>query len=182
MARQNLSGLTPEEVKAHKNEQARLRMEKMRGQRKKDREMAKKSAMLTPTSPEVVEFVDEIEGLPLSAKVELVAHWQREQKQQLPVEPFLGPISGETSEDYWSRKNKARDLGLAKMLAVDHFASEKAAVRKKRFNEVEAADAAKLGITVYELQQRKKTAAWKAKKEATQKAREVERLVRREAA
>lgn len=181
MARQNLSGLTPEEVKAHKNEQARLRMVKMREKQKEEREMAKKRAMLTPTSPEVVEFVNEIDGLPLAAKVELVAEWQREYKQKLPVEAFV-PNPGETSEDYWSRKNRLRDLELAKMLAVDHFAREKAAVRKRAFNEREAADAAKLGLTVYEFQKRKKIAAWKAKKVAAQEAREVERLARREAA
>lgn len=181
MPRQNLSGMTPEERTAHKREQANARKQKQRKEEKDEREMAKKRAMLTTTSPEVVEFVSEVEGLPLSAKVELVAEWQREYKQKLPVEPFV-PVSGESSEDYWSRKNRLRDLELAKILAVDHFANEKAAARKRAFNQREAAQASKLGITVYELQRRRKIAAWKAKKEDAQKAREVERLERREAA
>lgn len=182
MARQNLSAMTPEERTAHRRNKANDRKRKQRKNEKDEREMAKKRAMFTPTSPEVVEFVKEIDALPLSAKVELVAHWQREQKQKLPVEVFVGPKAGESSEDYWTRKNTAGNLGLAKIFAEDHFAAEKSAARKKKFNEGEATEAARLGITVFELQRRKKIAASKAKKEAAQKVREVERLERKAAA
>lgn len=120
--------------------------------------------------------------MPLRAKVELIAAWQRDYKQKLPVEPFGGPKPGESSEDYWVRKNRNRDLELAKMLAFDYFGRQKAAKRKKLFNDKEADEAARLGITVFELQKRKKIAAWKAEKEALQHSREIDRLARKVAA
>lgn len=167
MARQNLSGLTPAEVKAHKNEQAKARMAKMRAPKKKEREMAKKAALLTSTSPNVIEFIAAIDGLPLSAKVELIAAWEREQKQKLPVEPFAGILPGESSEDYLRRKRHVRDLHLAKMLAHDYHTRKNASHRKRKFNKKQATDAQKLGITVFELQQRRKVAALdEARKEA----------------
>ncbi len=63
MARQDLSGLTPAEVKAHKNEQVKARMAKMRTGKKEEREMAKTKELLTPSSQEVVEFLATTEGL-----------------------------------------------------------------------------------------------------------------------
>ncbi len=179
MARQNLSGMTPEERKDHKRKQGNKRKQKQRESEKKEREMAKKKALFFPGSPEVVEFVDGILELPLRAKVELIAAWQREYKQKLPVEPFDGTKPGESSEDYWVRKNRNRDLELAKMLAFDYFGRQKAANRKKVFNDKEADEAARLGISVFELQKRKKIASWKAEKEASQHSREIDRLARK---
>lgn len=178
MARQNLSGLTPAEVKAHKNKQAKARMAKMRAPKKEEREMAKRAALLTSASPDVVEFIAEIDDLPLSAKVELIAAWEREQKQTLPVEPFAGVLPDESSEDYWRRKLHARDLHLAKALAHDFIGRKKAGSRKSKFNGKQATEAQRLGITVFELQQRRKTAAL----DVARKQRELERLARKEAA
>ncbi|MCY1375968.1 hypothetical protein D9M68_899480 [compost metagenome] len=116
--------------------------------------------------------------LPLGAKIGLVAAWQREYKQKLPVEPFEGPKSGESSEDYWSRKNKHRDLELAKMLAFDYFGRQKASERRKKSAKKEADEATRLGITVFEYQKRKKLAA--ASKART--ARELQRVAEKVAA
>ncbi|GGB03556.1 hypothetical protein GCM10011491_34660 [Brucella endophytica] len=179
MARKDLSKFTPAELKAYKNEQARLRMKKMRGKEKQERELAKASSILTPTSPDVIEFVTEIEMLPLAAKVELVAAWEREYKQRLPVEPVVKRLPGETFEDYQARDKRHRDLVLAKMFAADFYARQKAAARKKAYDARQAAEAARLGITVSQLQYRRKMAAWKAEKEASQRSRELERLARR---
>ncbi|KAB2658802.1 hypothetical protein F9K94_00965 [Brucella tritici] len=181
MARQNLSGMTPEERADHKRKQAADRKRNQRKKQKEEREMARMRATLTSSSPEVIEFVNEIDDLPFRAKVELIAEWEREFKQKLPVKMFE-PIPGEPSENYWSRKNRIRDLELAKMLASGHLERKKASARKKAFNDSEAEKAAQLGLTVYEYQKRKKVAAWKDKKQAEQKTREVGRLARREAA
>ncbi len=179
MARQNLNGMTPDQVKAHKNEQARLRMEKMRDAQKKEREMAKKTEQLTPNSPEVVEFVDEILGLPLRARVPLMAEWQRHYKQKLPVEQVgLSPASGETYPEFAKRREKERDLMLTRFFADDYIARGKAADRKKAFNAQEAKEAEHLGITVFELQKRRKIAA----AAEARKARAVERLAQKQAA
>ncbi|PYE88054.1 hypothetical protein [Phyllobacterium leguminum] len=179
MARKDLSGLTPAELKTYKNKQARLRMKKMREKEKQKRDLAKTSSILTPTSPDVIEFITEIEMLPLAAKVELVAAWEREYKQQLPVEPVAGMLPGEAHADYEARNKRHRDLALAQMLAFDFYTREKAAARKKAYEVRQAAEAARLGITVYQLQHRRKIAKWKAEKEASQRSRELERLARR---
>lgn len=179
MVRQNLAAMTPDQVKAHKNEQARLRMEKMRDARKKEREMAKKMELLTPNSPEVVEFVEAILTLPLPQRVPRLAAWQRDNKQKLPMEQVgLGPDAGELYEDFAKRRDKERDLMLTRFYADDYFARKKAAGRKKEFNDKEAAEADRLGITVFELQKRRKIAAAAEAK----KARAVERLAQKQAA
>ncbi len=167
MARQDLSGLTPAEVKAHKNKQAKDRMAKMRAAKKEEREMAKKKELLTPSSPEVVEFLAITEGHKIAALTEAVAIWEREYKQRLPVAPLPDDVSPFGPEGL-----RHRDLGIAKMLAHGFFERQKAATRKKAFNAKEAAEAERFGITVFELQKRRKIAASvKAKK-----AREVQRL------
>ena len=142
--------------------------------------MAKKRNTLTHTSPDVVEFIDAIVGLPLAARIELIAEWERMHKQSLPVEPFTAQKPGESSEDYGARSNRYRDLLLARMLAVDFFKRRAAAARKKTFNDREAAEAARRGITVYELQREKKAAKSSAALDA-KKVRELDRLARRAA-
>lgn len=178
MARQNLSGLTPEEVKAHKNKQAKDRMAKMRKARKDERDMAKKNTLLIPTSPEVTEFLTLTEGFKIAALTEAVAAWEREYKQRLPLEPLADRKPDETTEAYWTRSNRQRDLSLAKMFASDFYARQKAAARKKEFDAKEAREAKRLGITVFKLQKRRKIAAAVEAK----KAREVQRLAEKEAA
>lgn len=173
MARQNLSGLTPEEVKAHKNKQAKDRMAKMRKARKDERDMAKKKILLTPASPEVVEFLTLTQGFKIAALTEAVAAWEREYKQRLPVSPLPADVSPFSPEGL-----RYRDLGLAKMLAQDFYARQKAAARKKIFDAKEANEAKRLGITVFQLQKRKKIAASVEAK----KAHEVQRLSQKEAA
>jgi hypothetical protein len=167
MARQDLSGLTPAEVKAHKNKQAKDRMAKMRAAKKEEREMAKKKELLTPTSPDVVEFLAITEGYKLTALVEAVAIWEREYKQRLPIAPLPEDVS-----PFGPEGKRHRDIGLAKMLADGFFERQKAAARKKVFDAKQAAEADRFGITVFELQKRRKiSASIKAKK-----AREVQRL------
>lgn len=173
MARQNLSGLTPDEVKAHKNKQAKDRMAKMRKARKDERNMAKKKTLLTPTSPEVIEFLALTERFKIAALTEAVAAWEREYKQRLPISPLPADVSPFGPEGL-----RHRDLGLAKMLAHDFYARQKAAARKKVFDAKEANEAKRLGITVFELQKRRKIAAAVEAK----KAREVQRLADKEAA
>lgn len=167
MARQDLSGLTPAEVKAHKNEQAKARMAKMRAAKKEEREMAKKKELLTPSSPEVVEFLAMTEGYKLTALVEAVAIWEREYKQRLPIASLSDDVSPFGPEGL-----RHRDLSLATILADGFFARQKAKERKKVFDAKETLEAKRQGITVFELQKRRKIAASvKAKK-----AREVQRL------
>ncbi|SFH22989.1 hypothetical protein [Ensifer sp. OV372] len=179
MARQKLGGMTPDEIKAHKNEQARLRMEKMRNEQKKERKMAKAKAILSPNDPEVVKFADDILSLPLSARVPLMAIWQRENKQKFPIEQVgLGPDAGEEYADFAKRRDRVRDLMLTRFYADDHIAREKARDRRKKSEKKEADEAARLGLTVFEFQKQKKmTAASKARK-----ARELQRLSEKVAA
>lgn len=173
MARQDLSGLTPAEVKAHKNKQAKDRMAKMRAAKKEERKMAKKKALLTPTSPEVVEFLAMTKGHKIAALTEAVAAWEREYKQRLPLAPLPDDVS-----PFGPEGMRHRDLGLAKMLADGFFEREKAAARKRKFDAEQAREADRQGITVFELQKRRKIAASiKAKKE-----REVQRLADKVAA
>ncbi|AEH79584.1 hypothetical protein SM11_chr2330 [Sinorhizobium meliloti SM11] len=178
MARQDLSGLTPAEVKAHKNEQARLRMAKMREAKKEEREMAKKKDMLTANSPEVLEFVDELHGLKFRAMIEPIAYWEREHKQRLPVDSAVVAIPGETPGEYQARNEHHRQLCLARFYSPDFYARQQAAERKKKFDVKEAREAERLGITVFELQKRRKIDAAVAAK----KARAMERLAQKEAA
>jgi hypothetical protein len=173
MARQDLSGLTPAEVKAHKNKQAKDRMAKMRAAKKEERKMAKKKALLTPTSPEVVEFLAMTKGHKIAALTEAVAIWEREYKQAFPLAPLSDDVS-----PYGPEGMHRRDLGIAVMLADAFFEREKAAARKKKFDAEQAREADRQGITVFELQKRRKIAASvKAKKE-----REVQRLADKVAA
>lgn len=167
MGRMNLSGWTPEAKKARAKLQAGARKQKQRAKEKEEREMAKKKELLTPTSPVVVEFLAITEGHKIAALTEAVAIWEREYKQRLPIAPLPDDVSPFGPEGL-----RHRDLGIAKMLAHGFFERQKAATRKKAFNAKEAAEAERLGITVFELQKRRKIAASvKAKK-----AREVQRL------
>lgn len=163
MARQDLSGLTPAEVTAHKNKQAKARMAKMRSAKKEEREMAKKKELLTPTSPDVLEFLAITEGLKLGDLTKAVAIWERDHKQRLPLSPLPDDISPFGPEGL-----RRRDLGLAVILADGFFARQKAKERKKVFDAKEALEAKRRGITVFELQKRRKIAAAIEAKKARQ--------------
>ncbi|MBD9493188.1 hypothetical protein [Ensifer sp. ENS01] len=182
MARQNLSGMTPEERKDHKRKQGNERKRKQRKNEKDEREMAKKKALFTPECPEVVELADGILDLPLTARIPIMAEWQRHYKQKFPLEADGSMRPGETHEACTARRRRNRDLALTRFYADDYFARGKARVRKKKFDEKEADEAARLGITVFELQKRKKIGSWKAEKEASQHSREIDRLARKIAA
>ena len=173
MARMNLSGWTPEAIKARKHEQADARKKKQRRKDKEVREMAKKKVLLTPASPDVVEFMKLIEGLKLRALVEAVAAWERDYKQPFPLAPLPENVS-----PFGEEGMRHRDLGLAKILAHDFYGREKAADRKKAFDARDAAEANRLGITVFELRKRRKIAL----AADARKARAVERLARKQAA
>jgi hypothetical protein len=178
MGRQNLSDMTPDERRDHKRKQANVRKQRQRNTEKKEREMAKKKILLSPDSPEVVELADAIIDLPLTARIPIMAEWQRHYKQKFPIEAD-GPMSpGETHVAYAARRVRNRDLWLTRFYADDYFARDKARVRKRMYDDAEAAEAARLGISVFEHQKAKKLVAWKVAKETSQKTREVERLAR----
>lgn len=173
MARQDLSSLTPEEIKAHKNKQAKNRMAKMRAAKKEEREMAKKKELLSPTSPDVLEFLAMTEGYRLTALVEAVAIWEREYNQRLPIAPLPDDVSSFGPEGL-----RHRNLWLARMLADGFFDRQKAAARKKVFDAKQAGEAKRLGITVFELQKRREIAASVEAK----KARALQQIAAKEAA
>lgn len=179
MMRQNLSGMTLEEREAHRREQANERKRKQREKQKKEREMTKKLSVLTPNSPEVVEFVDALRGLKFSAMIEPIAMWEREYKQRLPIDSSVTALFGESNEDYQKRRYEHTQLCLARFYSLDFYGRQKAVVRRKAFDDRESAESVRFGITVYQLRNRKKIAAWKANKIASQNARELERLARR---
>ncbi|UXT48170.1 hypothetical protein FY136_02570 [Agrobacterium tumefaciens] len=126
MARMNLSGLTPEEKKARKARQADDRKKKQRAKEKAEREMAKMKNVLTPASPEVVEFLALVEGFKIAALTEAVGAWERDYKQPLPVAPLPTGVS-----PFGPEGMRHRDLELAKMLACDFYPRRNAAERKK---------------------------------------------------
>lgn len=173
MARMNLTGWTPEAKHARKKKQADARKKKQRAKEKEERDMAKKKELLTPASPDVVEFMALVEGFKLGALVEAVAAWEREYKQPLPIAPLPENVS-----QYGPEGLRRRDLGLAKMLAYGFYEREKAAKRKKAFDASDAAEAKRLGITVFELRKQRKI----AKAVEARKARAVERLAQKQAA
>lgn len=172
MGRQKLSGMTPDEIKDHKRKQANSRKQKQRAKDKEARKMAKANAILTPTDPEVVKFADDILCVPLRVRVPFMAKWQRENKQKFPIEQAgLGPNEGEAYADFAKRRDRERDLMLTRFYADDHIARDKARLRRKASEKKEADEAARLGITVFEYQKRKKIAA-------TSKARTARELLR----
>lgn len=175
MARQKLGGMTPDEIHEHKRKQANARKQKQRAKDKEARKMAKAKAILSPNDPEVITFADDILGIPLSARVPLMAIWQRDNKQKFPVERVgYGPEEGEEYADFAKRCLRARDLMLTRFFADDHISREKAALRRKISEKKEAAEAARLGITVFEFRSQKKTKA--------RKARELQRVAEKVAA
>lgn len=179
MARQKLSGMTPEEFKDHKRKQANARKRKQRANDKEARKMAKAKAILSPGEPEVVRLADDLVSLPLSARVPLMATWQRENKQKFPIEQTgLGPNEGEAYADFAKRRDRERDLMLTRFYADDHIAREKARARRKVSEAKEANEAARLGINVFEYQKRKRIAA--ASKART--TRELKRVMEKTAA
>lgn len=173
MGRMNLDGWTPEAKKAREKMLADARKQKQRAKEKEERKMAKKKELLTLTSPAVVEFLAMTEGHKIAALTEAIAVWEREYKQRLPIAPLPDDLSPFGPEGL-----RHRDLGIAKILAGSFFERQKAATRKKSFNAKEAAEADRLGITVFELQKRRKIAAAIEAK----KARQVQRLANKIAA
>lgn len=167
MGRMNLDGWTPEARKAREKMLADARKQKQRAKEKEEREMAKKKALLTSTSPEVVEFLTMTIDYKIAALTEAIAIWEREYQQPLPIAPLPDDVSPFGPEGL-----RHRDLGIAKMLADGFFARQKAKERKNAFDAKEAAEAKRQGITVFELQKRRKIAAAIEAK----KAREVQRL------
>lgn len=164
MARQKLSGMTPDEIKDHKRKQANARKQKQRAKDKEARKMAKAKAILSPNDPEVVQFADDILGFPLSARVPLMATWQKENKQKFPIAKVgLGPNEGEAYADFAKRRDRERDLTLTRFYADDHIAREKARLRRKVSERKEADEAARLGVTVFEFRKRKKITAKKSR-------------------
>lgn len=178
MARQDLSDLTPAEVKAYKNKQARNRMAKMRAVKKEEREMAKKKELLTENSPEAAEFIDDLRGLKFTDMIELIAAWERRYQQLLPIGSSVVAIPGETHAEYHQRFEHHRQMALATFYSQDFYVRQKAKERKKVFDAKEAAEAKRLGITVFDLQKRRKIAAATEAK----KAREIQRLASKQAA
>ncbi|KEQ08052.1 hypothetical protein [Pseudorhizobium pelagicum] len=178
MARMNLSDWTPEAKKARKKMQADERQRRKRQKEKEEREMAKKKDMLTPDSPEVVEFVDELRDLKFRDMIEPIAFWQREKRQRLPLDSSVLPLPDETPAAYQARYEHHRQLCLAKFYSGDFYARQKAAVRKAQFDAKEASEAKRRGITVFELQKRRKIAAALEAK----KARELDRVAQKAAA
>ncbi|MCZ7907758.1 hypothetical protein O9X94_00430 [Agrobacterium leguminum] len=158
MKRMDLSSLTPEEVKARKAAQADARKKKQRAKEKEEREMAKKKAMLTSTSPEVIELIEELRGLKFRAMIEPIAFWERETGQRLPL-PQCVPIDGESPVEFQERNEHYRQVVLATFYSGDFYSRQKAADRKKVFDAKEAREARRLGITVFKLQKRRKIAA-----------------------
>ncbi len=178
MKRMNLEGWTPEQKLARKATQADARKRKQRAKEKEKRDMAKKMAQHSSTSPAVLEFIDELRGLKFRDMIEPIAFWERENKQRLPLDSCILPDPGESRFEPAARKEHHRQLCLATFCSFDYYARQKAAARKKVFDDKQAAEADSLGITVFELQKRRKiTASVTAKK-----ARETRRLAEKIAA
>ncbi|WP_162911159.1 hypothetical protein [Shinella zoogloeoides] len=174
MGRMNLSGWTPEAIAARKQQQANDRQKRKRAKEKEERDMAKKKEVLTESSPEVVEFVDDLRGLKFVGMIELIAAWERRYKQPFPIGSSVVAIPGETHAEYHERFEHHRQMALAKFYSQDFYARQKAKERKKAFDTKEAMEAKRAGISVFELQKRRKIAAAAAAE--AKKARQVQRL------
>lgn len=172
MGRMNLSGWTPEAIAARKQQQANDRQKRKRAKEKEERDMAKKKEVLTESSPEVVEIVNFLREWKFKDMIEPIAKWERHHKQALPIGSSVVAIPGETYADYHKRFEHHRQMALAKFYSQDFFARQKAKERKNAFDNKEALEAQRAGITVFELQKRRKiAAAADAKKD-----RQVQRL------
>jgi hypothetical protein len=179
VARQKLSGMTPDEITEHKRMLANARKQKQRAKEQEERKMAKAKSILSPNDLEVMQFADDILGIPLHARIPLMAIWQRDNRQKFPIEQVgLGPGDGEDYADFAKRRDRARDLMLTRFYADDHIAREKAALRRKKSEKKEAEEAARLGLTLFEFQKRKKIAAVSK----ARKARELQRVAEKAAA
>lgn len=96
--------------------------------------------MLTPTSPEVIELIEELRGLKFRAMIEPIAFWERETGQRLPL-PRCIPIDGESPAEFQERSEHHRQVVLAAFYSGDFYSRQKAADRKKAFDAKEAREA-----------------------------------------
>lgn len=118
--------------------------------------MARRVAAELAEIDELYELAEELLQLRLPAAIEIVAEWQRQARRPFPA-LFAGPRGEhETPKAYYARQEKARKLGLIRMMAADHIQKLGARRRKAVFLDNEAKEAAALGMTVDAYQKHKK--------------------------
>ncbi|WP_320202361.1 hypothetical protein [Agrobacterium rosae] len=156
--------LTPDERRERNRLQVNERQERKRF-KEKEKKMNQKVAAEMAEIAELYELAGELLELPLSASIEVVAMWQRENRRPFPA-LFTDPRADhETSQAYYVRREKARKFGLIRFMAVDHVKNAGDRRRKATFNNNEAKEAAALGITVDAYRKRKTSARLTGKME-----------------
>ncbi|MGM4980950.1 hypothetical protein [Rhizobium sp. 11_C7_N12_5] len=141
--------MTPEQRQEHTRLGNNARKRK---QRRKEEE----NKVQEPLSPELEEFADELLKLRLSAAIEALAEWQAINRKQFPALPVPPRAEDETWASFHAREERGRKFVLIRLMATDHVSRVGARRRKKRFEENEATEATRLGITVDAYRKRKK--------------------------
>jgi hypothetical protein len=130
--------------------------QKAKTDREKESKMAAQVAAELAEIDELYELAEELLQLRLSAAIEIIAEWQRQARRPFPA-LFAGPrAEHETPKAHYARQEKARKLGLIRMMAANHIQKHSARRRKAVFDVKEANEAAALGMTTDAYRKHKK--------------------------
>lgn len=156
--------MTTEARREHDRALAKARKQKQRI-KEMELKMDQKIAAEMVELAELYELAEELLQMRLPAAIQVVAEWQHENRRPFPA-LFMEPRADhEPWPTYYARRERARRLGLIRLMAMDHIERVGGRRRKARFDEREAKEAAAHSMTVDAYRRHKKHLKLAAKME-----------------
>jgi hypothetical protein len=146
--------MNADERAEHQRVQSRARMQR---KRLKDKPLA-----LTMT-PDLDRFADMLIAMPLTQAAIQMANWERDMKCRFPQVERPQWHPGITQSELNMLDGRWRQIGLIRSFARDAIERRAAVDHRRRFIANEAAEAARLGISVVAYQSRKRVQRQRAK-------------------